>query len=72
MEYLDTCGLIFTEPIIKLAVKAPDIARGDVLEINGDSPTFEKDIKLWCRRLGYKITKTEREGEYKRRIRIQF
>lgn len=40
----DTVGLKCPQPVLKMAVKAPDIAPGDVLEVLGDCPTFEKDL----------------------------
>jgi len=70
--HLDTSGMISPEPMLKLAVAAPDMKPGDTLEITGDSPTFEKDIKSWCNRLGKVIIKVVSEGQYKMKITIQF
>jgi tRNA 2-thiouridine synthesizing protein A len=69
---LDTSGLISPEPMLKLAVAAPDMKPGDTLEITGDSPTFEKDIRSWCNRLGKGIIRVIRRGQYKMKIAIQF
>ena len=69
---LDTLGLISPEPMLKLAVIAPDMCTGDILEIVGDSPTFEKDIRSWCDRLHKSIVYVKQQGEYKKRIAIQF
>ncbi len=70
--HLDTIGMISPEPMLKLAVIAPDISAGDLLEIVGDSPTFEKDIRSWCDRLQKTIVYVKQQGEYKKRIAIQF
>jgi tRNA 2-thiouridine synthesizing protein A len=70
--HLDTLGMISPEPMLKLAVIAPDMSTGDVLEIVGDSPTFEKDIRSWCDRLQKSIIRVKQQGEYKKRIAIQF
>jgi tRNA 2-thiouridine synthesizing protein A len=70
--HLDTLGMISPEPMLKLAVTAPDIHTGDVLEIVGDSPTFEKDIRSWCDRLHKTIVRVTQQGEYKKCIAIQF
>lgn len=70
--HLDTLGMISPEPMLKLAVMAPDMSTGDVLEIIGDSPTFEKDIRSWCDRLQKSIIFVKQQGEYKKRIAIQF
>ncbi|MBN1798755.1 MAG: sulfurtransferase TusA family protein [Spirochaetales bacterium] len=69
---LDTLGMISPEPMLKLAVLAPDMSAGQVLEIVGDSPTFEKDIRSWCDRLRKSIVYVKQQGEYKKLIAIQF
>jgi tRNA 2-thiouridine synthesizing protein A len=45
---------------------------GDVLEILGDCPTFEKDVRIWCERLEKVFLSTKDEGRKKKRIQIQF
>jgi TusA-related sulfurtransferase len=69
---LDTSGMISPEPMLKLAVAAPDMKSGDILEIPGEAPPFERDIQSWCDRLGRKIIGVARQGQYKMRIAIQF
>ena len=71
-EVLDTLGLKCPQPVLKIAVKAPDMKAGDVLEILGDCPTFEKDIRTWCDRLGKVFLSIKDEGGDKKRIQIQF
>ena len=72
MEVLDTQGLKCPQPVLKLAVKAPDMKQGDILEIIGDCPTFEKDVRTWCDRLGKVLLSVKDEGEDKKNIQIQF
>jgi tRNA 2-thiouridine synthesizing protein A len=69
---LDTCGLKCPQPVLKVAVKSPDIKTGDILEVVGDCPTFEKDIRFWCERLKRTVISVRQEGEYKKTIQIQF
>ena len=71
-EVLDTLGLKCPQPVLKIAVRAPDIKPGDILEILGDCPTFEKDIRIWCERLGKVFLSIKDEGRDKKRIQIQF
>jgi len=71
-EVLDTLGLKCPQPVLKIAVKAPDMKAGDVLEILGDCPTFEKDVRTWCDRLGKVFLSIKDEGGDKKRIQIQF
>ena len=72
IEVIDTVGMKCPQPILKLAVKAPDMSRGDILEILGDCPTFEKDVRTWCERLGKLVLSVKDESENKKRIQIQF
>jgi tRNA 2-thiouridine synthesizing protein A len=72
VEVLDTFGLKCPQPVLKIAVKAPDMKPGDILEILGDCPTFEKDVRTWCERLGKVFLSIKDEGDNKKRIQIQF
>lgn len=71
-EILDTLGLKCPQPVLKLAVKAPDMSVGDILEIRGDCPTFERDVRKWCERLGKVLLSVKSDGGIKKRIQIQF
>ena len=72
VEVMDAVGLKCPQPVLKLAVKAPDMGPGSVLDIIGDCPTFENDVRTWCERLGKTILFVKDEGEGKKRIQIQF
>jgi len=72
IEILDTLGLKCPQPVLKIAVRAPDMKPGDILEVLGDCPTFEKDIRIWCERLGKVFLSIKEEEGNKKRIQIQF
>ncbi len=72
VEILDTLGLKCPQPILKIAVRAPDMKPGDILEVLGDCPTFEKDVRIWCERLGKVFLSIKDEEGLKKRIQIQF
>lgn len=72
VEILDTLGMNCPQPVLKLAVKAPDMKPGDILEILGDCPTFERDIRTWCERLSKTLLSVQDEGQNRKRIQIQF
>jgi tRNA 2-thiouridine synthesizing protein A len=72
VSVLDTFGLKCPQPVLKLAVLAPDMQMGDVLEVLGDCPTFEKDLRTWCERLGKVLLSVKDEGKDRKRIQIQF
>jgi len=72
VEVLDTLGQKCPQPVLKIAVKAPDMKQGDILEILGDCPTFEKDVRRWCERLGKVLLSVKDEEQNKKRIQIRF
>jgi len=72
IEILDMCGMKCPQPVLKIAVKAPDMKKGDILEAIGDCPTFEKDVRAWCKRLGKLFLSIQDEGDGRIRIQIQF
>jgi tRNA 2-thiouridine synthesizing protein A len=72
VKVLDALGLKCPQPVLKIAVVAPDMQVGDVLEVLGDCPTFEKDVRTWCERL-QKVFLSVQDGDgVTKRIQIQF
>jgi len=74
LELLDTRGLRCPMPVLRVAVKAVDMNFGEVLEVWGDCPTLERDVRTWCERLGRGrvFLAVNAEGNGKKRIQIQF
>jgi tRNA 2-thiouridine synthesizing protein A len=72
VKILDTLGLKCPQPVLKIAVMAPDMEPGDILEVLGDCPTFENDIRIWCERLRKVFLSIKDEGGNAQRIQIQF
>lgn len=69
---LDASGLKCPQPVLKLSVISPDMNPGEILEIIGDCPTFEKDITAWCLRLKKTLLCMRDEGDYRKRAMIRF
>lgn len=69
---LDTTGMKCPQPVLKLAVVASDVTPGDVVEVTGNCPTFEKDLKAWCQRMHKVCLSVQDLGEGKQTIQIQF
>ena len=69
---LDASGLKCPQPVLKLSVISPDMKAGEILEIIGDCPTFEKDITAWCIRLKKTMLSMRDEGNYRKRALIRF
>jgi tRNA 2-thiouridine synthesizing protein A len=69
---LNTLGFRCPEPILKVAVKAAYMKPGDILEVHGDCPTFERDVRIWCERLHKVFLAMNEEEEGGKKIQIQF
>lgn len=72
IKKLDATGLKCPQPIMKIAVISPDMKRGDILEIIGDCPTFEIDVRAWCSRLKKTLLFVRDEDGYRKTIQIVF
>ncbi|MBT3259593.1 MAG: sulfurtransferase TusA family protein [Deltaproteobacteria bacterium] len=72
IEILDMLGMKCPQPVLKIAVKAPDMNADDILEVLGDCPTFERDVRVWCERLGKTFLSIRDEGSGRKRIQIRF
>jgi tRNA 2-thiouridine synthesizing protein A len=71
-QLLNTFGLKCPQPVLKIAVKAIEMKPGDILEVLGDCPTFERDVRTWCSRLDKPLLAVNDDGNGKKRIQIQF
>jgi tRNA 2-thiouridine synthesizing protein A len=69
---LDTTGLKCPQPVLKIAAQSPDMQSGDILEVIGDCPTFERDIRAWCKRLKKTLLFIKDEGGGKIKCQIKF
>ncbi len=47
---IDCIGMRCPQPVLKLAVETAETKAGTVVEVIGDCPTFEKDIRSFCER----------------------
>lgn len=69
---LDTTSLKCPQPVLKIAAKSADMQSGDILEVIGDCPTFERDVRTWCKRLKKTLLFMKDEGNSKMKCHIQF
>ena len=69
---MDTTGMKCPQPVLKLAVAASDVDAGDIVEITGDCPTFEKDLRAWCERMHKVCLAVRDEGNGRQTVQIQF
>lgn len=71
-QILNMVGMKCPQPVLKIAVKAPEMNPGDILEVIGDCPTFERDVRAWCQRLNKTFLSIQDDGHDRKRIRILF
>ncbi|MHB8121023.1 MAG: sulfurtransferase TusA family protein [Desulfuromonadaceae bacterium] len=69
---LDASGLKCPKPVLKLSVISVEMQPGEILEIIGDCPTFERDIVAWCARLKKTLLLMHDDGNDRRRAMIRF
>jgi tRNA 2-thiouridine synthesizing protein A len=60
---LETKGLRCPQPVLKVAAMVPRLQEGDVLEVVGDCPTFEEDLRKWCTRMNKTLMAVTRDGD---------
>jgi tRNA 2-thiouridine synthesizing protein A len=68
---IDCSGMRCPQPVLKLAVETADTPVGTVVEILGDCPTFEKDIRTFCDRRRKTLLSVRPDGA-KTIIQIQY
>ena len=50
LQRVDAIGLRCPQPVLRLAVETAETSPGTVVEITGDCPTFERDVRTFCER----------------------
>jgi TusA-related sulfurtransferase len=69
---LDCKGLQCPQPRLKMSLEAMSMKPGDILECCADCPTFESDVKEWCKTSKKALLwfKTEGDGLKRCQVRI--
>jgi len=60
---IDCSGMRCPQPVLKLAVETAETPAGTVVEIVGDCPTFEKDIRTFCERRKKTLLSVRPDGQ---------
>jgi tRNA 2-thiouridine synthesizing protein A len=71
-QTLNALGLKCPQPILKVAIMAPKLSPGDILEIIADCESFPKDIKAWSEKTGKTLLFCSTDAEGKHTAQIQF
>ena len=71
VQVIDTVGMEGYRSAFFIDLAAPGMKLGDIIEIWGDSPTFENELRLWCKWSRKTLLSVEHEA-LKTKIRIQF
>ena len=69
---IDATGLTCPQPVLKLSVVSPEMKPGELLELIGDCPTFEKDVTVWCQRLKKTLLLIRDDGTGRKSALIRF
>lgn len=68
---IDCSGMRCPQPVLRLGAETSAIPAGTVVEIVGDCPTFEKDVRVFCERRKKTLLAIRTEGTTTT-IRIQY
>jgi tRNA 2-thiouridine synthesizing protein A len=71
VQRIDALGLRCPQPVLKLAVETAETPSGTVVEITGDCPTFEKDVRTFCERRRKAVLSVRGDGA-KMVIQVQY
>lgn len=71
INILDTTGLKCPQSVLEIAAKSAEMKPGELIEVIADCPTFERDIRYWCKRV-HKALLWIKAEEGKKRCQIQF
>jgi tRNA 2-thiouridine synthesizing protein A len=71
VQRVDALGLRCPQPVLRLAVETAETPSGTVVEILGDCPTFEKDVRTFCERRRKTVLSVRGDGA-KLVIQIQY
>lgn len=69
---LDASGLRCPQPVLKLSVVSAEMKPGEILELIGDCPTFERDVIAWCSRLKKTLLLIRAEENDRKHALIRF
>ena len=72
MDVVDTTGIKAPHAFLEIVLKSLEMKRGDILDIQGDSPSFERNVEAWCDRLGNTIVSVVLYGSGRKDIRVRF
>lgn len=59
---LDTLGMRCPQPVLKLAAAIAGLPKDSLIDVIGDCPTFEQDIRTFCERRKKTLLWARREG----------
>lgn len=72
IQTLDTGRLRRPNTIVKIVKQAAHMKPVSILEVRGDCPSFEKDVRTWCKGTGRMLLSVEIDEYGTKIIRIQF
>lgn len=70
-KILDCKGLQCPQPRLKMSVTAIKMNAGDILECVADCPTFEADVKEWCKNAKKALLWFKSEGNGVKRCQVR-
>lgn len=71
VKIIDARGLKCPQPTLRMVTESMKVKKGDVLEVVADCPTFEHDVREYCKRTKNALLWIKADGTSKR-CQVQF
>ena len=71
LKTIDARGLKCPQPTLRMVTESATLKKGDVIEVVADCPTFENDVREFCRRTKKALLWIKADGNAKR-CQVQF
>ena len=70
-KLIDARGLQCPQPRLKMSIEAMGMKPGDIIECVADCPTFETDVKDWCKNSKKALLWFKDEGKGVKRCQVR-
>ena len=70
-KLIDARGLQCPQPRLKMSIEAMSMKPGDIIECVADCPTFETDVKDWCKNSKKALLWFKDEGKGVKRCQVR-
>ena len=71
IERVDIRGIKSPDCVVKIIERVVRMRPGSILEVLGDCPRLEEDVRAWCEATGKVVLSVESKGEFTKLIQLE-